>query len=269
MKKGIDNLLKKKRKQEPIVSLTAYDYFTARLEEKAGIDFILVGDSIAMAVFGEETTLKADLEVMLVHTRAVSRGAPKTLVVGDMPFGSYQSSDAVAVTNASRFISEGEAGAVKLEGGNSRMLSRVKAIVDSGIPVMGHVGLLPQSVRKTGGYRVVYRDEKEDILSQAMNLQDAGIFALVVEGVEEEVARELTMHMSVPTIGIGAGRYTDGQILVVNDMLGLSGDFNPKFLKKYADLDGQILSALEDYIEEVSQGDFPAEEHVYHPREGK
>jgi 3-methyl-2-oxobutanoate hydroxymethyltransferase len=269
MSKGINSLLQKKKKGERIVSLTAYDYPTARLEEDAGIDFILVGDSIAMAVFGEETTLTADLDVMIAHTRSVRRGAPGTLVIGDMPFGSYECSDPQAVMNAARFLSEGGADAVKLEGGNNRIVSRVRAIIDSGIPVMGHVGLLPQSIRRTGGYKVIYSDMKESLFQEALALQEAGVFAMVIEGVEEELAGQLTKELVVPTIGIGAGRFTDGQILVVNDMLGMSGGFRPKFLKVYADLGSEISRALREYAEEVRGGQFPLEEHVYHAREDR
>lgn len=269
MNRGIGVLLEKKQRGQKIVSLTAYDFVTARLEEQAGIDFILVGDSMAMAVFGEETTLTADLDVMIAHARAVRRGAPNTPVIGDMPFGSYERSDSQAVGNAVRFLSEGGADAVKLEGGNERIVSRVRAMIDTGIPVMGHVGLLPQSIRKTGGYRVVYAEGRDALFREAHSLQDAGVFAIVLEGVEEKLAGDLTAELDVPTIGIGAGRYTDGQILVVNDLLGLSGEFRPKFLKVYARIDRVILEALESYTEEVRSGAFPEEGHAYHAREDK
>jgi len=269
MKKDIHFLSIKKSQREKIVSLTAYDYMTARLEEESGVDFILVGDSMAMAVFGEENTLGSDIDVMIAHTRAVSKGAPNTIVVGDMPFGSYEKSDSLAVKNAARFVSEGGADAVKLEGGDSRSVSRVKAIIDSGIPVMGHVGLLPQSIAETGGYRVVYSSKRAELFEDALALEEAGVFSMVLEGIEEELARELTLELKVPAIGIGAGRYTDGQILVVNDLLGLSGGFNPKFVKKYVRLDGIILEALKAFSREVRNGEFPAENNVYHAREGK
>ncbi|MCK4672142.1 MAG: 3-methyl-2-oxobutanoate hydroxymethyltransferase [Candidatus Aegiribacteria sp.] len=269
MKGNVRSLLIKKEKGEKIVSLTAYDFVTAKLEEEAGVDFILVGDTLAMVVLGEETTLTANLDIMIAHTKAVSRGAENTLVVGDMPFGSYECSDTQAVKNAVRFLSEGGADAVKLEGGNERSVSRVKAIIDSGIPVMGHIGLLPQSIRQIGGYRVVYSDQRDRMLSEAFALQEAGIFSVVLESIEEELAREITSKLSVPTIGIGAGRYTDGQILVVNDMLGLSGEFKPKFLKKYVQLDEIILGAVKDYCHEVRGGEFPTEKHVYSARKNK
>lgn len=269
MKGNVRSLLIKKEKGERIVSLTAYDFVTAKLEEEAGVDFILVGDTLAMVVLGEETTLTANLDIMIAHTKAVSRGAEKTLIVGDMPFGSYECSDAQAVKNAARFLSEGGADAVKLEGGNERSVSRVKAIIDSGIPVMGHIGLLPQSIKQVGGYRVVYSDQRDRMLSEAFALQEAGIFSVVLESIEEELAREITRKLSVPTIGIGAGRYTDGQILVVNDMLGLSGEFKPKFLKKFIQLDEIILGAVREYCHEVRSGEFPTEKHIYTARGDK
>jgi 3-methyl-2-oxobutanoate hydroxymethyltransferase len=263
---SIRTIKAKKKRNERIVALTAYDYTTAVLEERAGIDLILVGDSYSMTVMGDKTTLTASLEHMLAITRAVVKGAPDTLVVGDMPFGSYECSDAQAVQTAVRFLSEGGAGAVKLEGGNERSASRVKAIVDSGIPVMGHTGLLPQSVRQTGGFRIVYGDQRERILSESISLQKAGAFSIVLEGVEEKLAREITQALEIPTIGIGAGRFTDGQILVVNDMLGLTQDFEPKFVRKYADLGGIILDAVREYADDVRNGSFPGEEHVYSGR---
>jgi 3-methyl-2-oxobutanoate hydroxymethyltransferase len=263
------DLQKKKRRGERIVALTAYDFQMARLEESAGVDFILVGDSIGMAVLGDDTTLGVTMEIMLPHAAAVSRGAPATLVIGDMPFGSYEISDEQAVGNAVRFLAEGGTGAVKLEGGNARSVSRVRAIVDSGIPVMGHIGLQPQSIRKTGGYRVIYSDQRDRMISEALALQDAGAFAIVIESMEEELAAEITRLLAVPTIGIGAGRLTDGQILVVNDMLGLSGGFSPRFLKKYAALDTLILEAIRSFASDVTGGSYPGTEHVYPAKEDR
>ncbi len=251
---------------ERIVALTAYDYHTARMEEAAGVHVILVGDSFQMAVLGEETTLGASMDVLVAHCRAVRRAAPSALVVGDMPFGSYQPSDETAVRNAVRFIAEAGADAVKLEGGNPAAVARVQAIVSSGIPVMGHIGLLPQSIRAEGGYRVVRSPAKDELLDQLRALEKAGAFSVVLEMMEEELARELTEASSIPTIGIGAGRFTSGQILVVNDLLGMNGDFNPRFLKKYADLSSIIGKALEDYAEEVTKGTFPGESNVFRRR---
>jgi 3-methyl-2-oxobutanoate hydroxymethyltransferase len=256
-------LAERKRKGERIVSLTAYDFPTARIEEEAGVDFILVGDSIAMAVMGEESTLTATMDLLVAHSRAVRRGAPSTLVVGDMPFGSYQASDEDAVRNAARFLSEGGMDAVKLEGGSARTLSRARAVIESGIPVMGHVGLLPQSVRAFGGYPVIGSRHRNQLLSEALALEEAGAFALVIESVEEEIAREMTGELSIPTIGIGAGRFTDGQILVVNDMLGLTEGFEPRFLRRYADLHGTIMQAISGYARDVRSGAFPGRENVY------
>ncbi|MFO7949998.1 MAG: 3-methyl-2-oxobutanoate hydroxymethyltransferase [Candidatus Fermentibacteraceae bacterium] len=263
----VRTLAAKKRAGEPIVALTAYDAATAMLEQKAGVDLILVGDSMNMAVLGEETTLTVDLEVMLAHTRAVSRGAPRTLVVGDMPFGSYEESDAQAVGNAVRFLAEGAAHAVKLEGGNRMALSRAGAIVEAGIPVMGHLGLLPQSLRLTGGYRVVRADGLQRLQAEAAALEDAGVFSIVLESVQEDVAAQVTAGCTVPTIGIGAGRGVDGQILVVNDMLGLTPGFSPRFLKRYADLAPVIEEAVRRYAGEVREGVFPGDEHVYGAKE--
>jgi 3-methyl-2-oxobutanoate hydroxymethyltransferase len=263
---SVKTLKDMKIKSEKIVALTAYDYQTACLEELAGVHLILVGDSFQMAVLGEDTTLGADMNVLVAHCRAVRKGAPSALVVGDLPFGSYQPSDEVAVKNAVRFIAEAGADAVKLEGGNRAAVSRVRAIVDSGIPVMGHIGLLPQSIRTEGSYRVVRSDAQSTLLQQLRNLENAGAFSVVLEMMEEETASRLTQAAEIPTIGIGAGRYTDGQILVVNDMLGMNGDFSPKFLKKYADLHSIMKSALKKYAEEVAEGTYPEEKNVFRER---
>ncbi len=266
--RGVWSLRAMKARGERIAALTAYDFVTASILERAGVDFLLVGDSMEMVLMGRNTTLSADLDLLVAHCRAVSAGAPGTLVVADMPFGSYQGSDEAAVGSAVRFLAEGGADAVKLEGGNGRMLSRVRAITDSGIPVMGHTGLQPQSVRMTGGYRVVRSDQRDRLLGESMELQEAGVFALVLESVEEGLAAEVSSMLSIPVIGIGAGRRTDGQILVVNDMLGLSGDFHPRFLKVYERLGERILEAVGNYVREVREGDYPSEEHVYGASEG-
>ncbi len=262
---SVRTLQSRKDRGVRIVSLTAYDFPTAALEEAAGVDFILVGDSMAMTVMGEETTLGATVDMMLPHVRAVRRGAPRTLVVADLPFGSYQASDELAVGSAVRMVAEGGADAVKLEGGAPRPLSRARAIMESGIPVMGHVGLLPQSVRSTGGYRVVDATQAARVTEEALALEEAGVFAIVLESMEEGVARDVTRALSVPTIGIGAGRFTDGQILVVNDMLGLTPGFEPKFLERYADLSGVMGKAFAEYSRQVREGGYPAVRHVYSP----
>ncbi len=257
-----------KTRGEKIVALTAYDFHTARIEALAGVHLILVGDSFQMALLGGETTLGASLDVLLAISGAVSRGAPGVLVVGDMPFGSYQESCAQAVHNASRFLSEAGVDAVKLEGGNPRMVRRVRAITESGIPVMGHAGLLPQSVRMDGGYRVVRRENRDELLRQCDALVSAGVFSLVLEGVEEELAREVTERVPVPVIGIGAGRFVDGQILVVTDILGLDPSFRPRFLRTYADLNGVILEAVGNYAREVISGGFPGPENTFREEGG-
>jgi len=203
------------------------------------------------------------MDAMLRHTGAVVRGTSHALVIADMPFMSFQVTPERALHNAGRLLAQAGASAVKLEGGNERSVSRVKAIVDSGIPVMGHTGLLPQSVRQTGGFRVIYGDQRDRILSESVSLQEAGAFSIVLEGIEEELARDISQTLEIPTIGIGAGRFTDGQILVVNDMLGLTQDFEPRFVRKYADLGSKILEAVREYADDVRKGSFPGEEHVY------
>jgi len=261
----VPDFAKMKAEGRKIVSLTAYDYPTALLEQEAGIDFILVGDSIAMAVLGEETTLGVTVDMMLPHVRAVRKGAPETFVVGDMPFGSYQASDERAVDSAVRLVAEGGADAVKLEGGAPMPLARTAAVIASGIPVMGHVGLLPQSVRASGGYKAVGAGQAGRVMSEARALEDAGAFAVVLESVDEGIARDVTAALSIPTIGIGAGRFTDGQILVVGDMLGMTRGFEPRFLKKYADLGAEAGRALSEYAAEVRSGAFPEARHAYAP----
>ncbi len=255
-----------KKRGEKIVALTAYDFHIAKMEESAGVHIILVGDSFQMAVLGRETTLGADMDVLLAHAKAVKDGAPDTLVVGDMPFGSYQPSDELAVSNAVRFIAEAGVDAVKLEGGNAAAVSRIKAIVDAGIPVMGHIGLLPQSIKSEGSYRVVRSNSEELLKLQIKEIENAGAFSAVLEMIEEDVAKTVSEISGIPTIGIGAGRYTHGQILVVNDMLGINKEFSPKFLKKYADLHGVIEHALNNYVSDVTGGDFPGEENVFKGR---
>ncbi|MCD6587078.1 MAG: 3-methyl-2-oxobutanoate hydroxymethyltransferase [Candidatus Fermentibacteraceae bacterium] len=262
----VKTLAAMRKRGEKIVALTAYDYHTARMEQQAGVHVILVGDSFQMAVLGEDTTLGASVDVLIAHCRAVKKGAPDALVVGDMPFGSYQPSDETAVASAVRFIAEAGVDAVKLEGGNNAAVSRVRAIVSAGIPVMGHIGLLPQSIRSEGSYRVVRSDSEEMLLRQTKDLEDAGAFSLVLEMIEEEVADAISRASSIPTIGIGAGRYTHGQILVVNDMLGINRAFNPKFLRKYADLNSVMEEAIGSYVSDVAGGTFPGEENVFKGR---
>ncbi|MEX0833567.1 MAG: 3-methyl-2-oxobutanoate hydroxymethyltransferase [Actinomycetota bacterium] len=241
--------------------LTAYDYPTAKLLDRAGIPVLLVGDSLGQNVLGYETTLPVTMEEMLHHTRAVVRGAENALVVGDMPFLSYQASTADGIRNAGRFLKEGGARAVKIEGA---MVEQASALAERGIPVMGHVGLTPQSVHTMGGYRVQGKTEEAAarLLDDALQLQKAGVFALVLEGIPLELGKRITESVSVPTIGVGAGPHTDGQVLVLTDLLGIS-DEPPKFAKSYAEIGDEVVRAARSFAEDVEAGRFPGEEHSY------
>lgn len=251
-------LLEMAEKGEPITMLTAYDWATARLVDEAGCDVILVGDSLGMVVLGYETTLPVGLEDMLHHTAAVVRGVKRALVVGDMPFLTYQVSPEQAVSNAGRFLKEAGAHAVKIEGGQ-HMSSTVRRLVDVGIPVMGHIGLTPQSVHQLGGYRMQGKTEEAAarLVDDALALEEAGAFAVVLEVIPDDVARRISERLTVPTIGIGAGPYCDGQVQVLSDILGLAGDFVPKHAKRYADVAGVIDGAVRAYLDEVRAGIFP------------
>ena len=254
----VPDLESMKRRGERIAMLTAYDYTMARLLDRAGIDVLLVGDSLGMVVLGYETTLPVTIDAMVHHTRAVSRGAQRALVVADMPFLSYQASVSEAVRNAGRLLQEGGAAAVKLEGGQA-VMDVVARLVEVGIPVMGHLGLLPQSVHQLGGFRqqARLREHADRLLDDARALEASGAFALVLESIPVEVARTVTAELRIPTIGIGAGPYCDGQVLVSYDMLGLSQDAMPPFVKQYADLGEQAVAAARSYAEEVRAGCFP------------
>ncbi len=258
----VRTLLRKKRRGEPITMLTAYDYPSALAVDQAGVDVILVGDSLGMVVLGYDTTLPVTVDEMLHHARAVARGARRALLVGDMPFLSYQVSDAEAVRNAGRFLQEAGMDAVKLEGGRER-LSTIQAVVRAGIPVMGHLGLTPQSVHQLGGFRAQATTAQAAawLLEDALRLQDAGIFALVLEAVPDEVAQAVTERLDIPTIGIGAGPHCDGQVLVFHDLLGLYDRFTPRFVKQYAQLHRVIHDALRAYVHDVTARRFPAPEH--------
>jgi 3-methyl-2-oxobutanoate hydroxymethyltransferase len=247
-----------------VTCLTAADYTTARYLDAAGIQMALVGDSLSMTVLGYPTTLPTTLEQMLHHSAAVVRGISSALVVADMPFMSYQVSTAQALTNAGRFIKEAGVDAVKLEGGAFRA-ETVRALVQNGIPVLGHIGLTPQSIRQTGGYKVQGKSSSEArrLLDDARALQAAGVFALVVECVPCSLGKAITRSVKIPTIGIGAGPHCDGQVLVSHDLLGLSGATVPRFVKRYADLGDQTLKAFQRYKQDVEKGTFPAEEHCY------
>lgn len=244
--------------------LTAYDYTGARLVEAAGVDGILVGDSLGMVVLGQETTLPVTMAEMLHHVRAVTRGASRALVVADMPFLSYQVNADEALRNAGRFLQEAGAAAVKLEGG-AEIAPTAARLIAAGIPVMGHLGLTPQSVHQLGGFKLQAKAAAAAgrLLADAKALEEAGVFAVVLEKVPREVAAEVTARISVPTIGIGSGPDCDGQILVFHDLLGLFEDFRPRFVKQYAALGAAIREAVGQYVREVADGVFPAEEHAW------
>jgi 3-methyl-2-oxobutanoate hydroxymethyltransferase len=258
----VRDLRASKERGERFVMLTAYDFPTARILDEAGVPVILVGDSLAQNVLGYETTLPVTMDEMLHHTRAVARGAKNALIVGDMPFLSYQTSVEEGIRNAGRFLKEGGAHAVKLEGA---VLELAGTLVERGIPVMGHLGLTPQSVHAMGGYRVQGRSEEDArrILDQAQSLEKTGIFSLVLEGIPAALAGEITEAVSVPTIGIGAGAHCDGQVLVLTDLLGLGFGKYPKFAKPYADLRSAITEAVSRFRDEVVSGTFPDEAHSY------
>jgi 3-methyl-2-oxobutanoate hydroxymethyltransferase len=259
----------RKKLKKKITALTAYDFIFAKLLDNTEIDILLVGDSLGMVSQGHENTLSVTLEDVLYHTRSVKRGANRALVVADMPFMSYQVSLEQAVTNAGRLIQEGHAAAVKLEGGE-HMADRVHAIVQAGIPVMGHVGLTPQSVHQFGGYKIqgkTFLDSKK-IKQDAKDIQKAGAFSLVLEGMPEELASEITQDLEIPTIGIGASAKCDGQILVIHDLLGLNPDFSPKFVKQYAQLADVIQNVVSEFIGEVHSETFPAPKHIYNLKKG-
>ena len=253
-----------KEKKEKLTMLTAYDYSTAKIIDEAGINGILVGDSLGMVCLGYEDTLSVTMEDMIHHTRAVARGTKNTLVVGDMPFMSYQTSVYDAVVNAGRLIKEGRAQAVKLEGG-IEVCDKIEAIVKASIPVMAHIGLTPQSVNAFGGFKVQGKDEEaaKNLIEAALAVEKAGAFAVVLECVPAKLAAIITEKLSIPTIGIGAGAQCDGQILVYQDMLGMYSDFTPKFVKKYENLGEKMNVAFKKYIEEVKDGIFPGEEHSF------
>lgn len=264
MKNTVSTFREKKAKGEKISMLTAYDYSTAKLMDEAGINGILVGDSLGMVVLGYEDTLPVTMEDMIHHTAAVCRGAKNTLVVGDMPFMSYQVSVEEAVYNAGRLMKEGRCQAVKLEGGAS-VCPQIRAITNASIPVMAHIGLTPQSINAFGGFKVQGKSEEaaKKLLEDAKAVEEAGAFAVVLECVPAKLAELISKSISIPTIGIGAGAGCDGQILVYQDMLGLFSDFTPKFVKRYANVGEMMTQAFRDYIADVQEGSFPAPEHTF------
>lgn len=260
----VPELLEMKKRGEKIAMLTAYDATMARILDRAGVDVLLVGDTLGMVIMGENTTLPVTLDVMVHHTRAVANGARRALVVADMPFLSYQLGEVEAVRNAGRLIQEGRASAVKLEGGRV-VAPVVQRLVETGIPVMGHIGLIPQSVHMLGGFKPVGARpaEAEHLLEEAAALQEAGAFSIVLEWMPPEVARTITQSLEIPTIGIGAGPHCDGQVLVNYDAFGLFEEFTPPFVKRYAELGAEMGKAAEQYIADVREGRFPTEEHTY------
>jgi len=253
-----------KQEQQKITMLTSYDYSMAQIIDAAGVDAILVGDSVGMVVHGNDSTLPVTMDDMVYHCRCVSRGVSRALLVGDMPFLSYHVSAEEAVRNAGRLVQEGGADAVKLEGGKD-MAEVVRAIVHAQIPVMGHIGLTPQSVNVFGGFKVQGKEESRAraLVEDALALEEAGVFSIVLEAVPEELAKLITEAVHVPTIGIGAGRWCDGQVLVINDILGMYSDFTPKFVRRYANLKDTITQAVADYNSDVREQRFPAKENTF------
>ncbi len=258
------NTIRKMKNDQRIVMLTAYDYPSALYADRSGAQIILVGDSLAQVVLGYDNTLSITMDEMLHHTRAAGRGCHKAFLVADMPFGSYHESSVQAFANACRFLKETPAQSVKLEGG-VRMAQTIRFLVDREVPVMGHVGLTPQSFHQMGGYRVQGRGEEglKKLLEDARAVQEAGAYSIVLEGIPAEAARLITGELSIPTIGIGAGPHCDGQVLVTNDLLGLYDKFTPKFVRRYAEMGKTMEEAFRNFYEDVTQGKFPGKEHSY------
>lgn len=258
------SFIEAKQKKEKITMLTAYDYSMAKILDESGIEAILVGDSLGMVVGGAESTLEVTMEDMIYHCRAVTKGVKNAMVIGDMPFLSYHISIEETIRNAGRIIQEGKAQAVKLEGG-IEMVDKIKAILGAQIPVMGHIGLTPQSVNVIGGFKVQGKkvEQAKRLIEDAKALEQAGVFAIVLEAIPMDLAKIITESIQVPTIGIGAGMHCDGQILVTNDILGLYSDFTPKFVKQYANLSETIRGAIQEYTMDVKNTAFPEEKHSF------
>lgn len=264
MKKTVATFKEAKINNEKLSMVTAYDYSMAKLVDEGGIDGILVGDSLGMVTLGYENTLAVTIDDMIHHTKAVSRGANNALVVADMPFLSYHISIEESIKNAGRLIKEGNAHAVKLEGGRD-VIDKIEGIVKAQIPVMGHIGLTPQSINMFGGFKVQGKtiEQIQNLIDDAKCLEEAGVFAIVLECIPEKISKIITESVSIPTIGIGAGKYCDGQILVINDMLGMYSDFTPKFVKQYKNLKEDINEAINNYIKDIKTGAFPEEKHSF------
>jgi len=266
MKKTILDFNRMKDAGERIVFLTCYDYLTAKYQERAGVDMILVGDSLGMVLLGYDTTFPVTMDDMIRQSQAVRRGAPDTFLIGDMPYMSYQVSDEEAISNAGRFIKEALCDCIKLEGAGVDILSRIRAISGAGILTMGHIGLTPQFAGQLGGYKAQGRsaDAAIKLVEQAKRIEEAGACSILVEGVPAIVGREITKRAEIPILGIGAGSYTHGQLLIYADMVGMYDNFTPKFVKKYADIGGELQKAFTAYSEEVRAGSFPVDaEHSY------
>ncbi len=261
---NVNSFRESKSNGHKISMLTAYDYTTAKLVDQAGIDSILVGDSLGMVMLGYKDTLSVTLDDMIHHTKSVVRGTESAFVVFDMPFMTYHTSVDEAIKNAGRAIQETGANAVKLEGGFN-IKDKIKGIIDAQIPVLGHIGLTPQSINMFGGFKVQGKDESvaKKIIEEAKLLEELGCFAIVVEAVPEKLGKLISESINIPTIGIGAGRYTDGQVLVIQDMLGMYPDFTPKFVKKYAEVGEMITKAVKSYHQEIQEGKFPEEKHGF------
>lgn len=267
----IPQLQAKKEKGDAIVALTAYDFPIAKIVDEAGIDLILVGDSLGMVVLGYENTIPVTMEEMIHHTKAVARATKRAFVVGDMPYFSFHLSEEDTVFNASEFLKEAGARAVKIEGASRKRLKLIETLIEAEIPVMGHVGLTPQSIHHFGQFKVKGKEinEAKKIVTDALNLEKAGVFSVVLECIPMELARIITEKLRVPTIGIGAGPYCDGQILVFHDLVGFSNGYLPKFVKKYVDLHEVLSGAVKGYIDDVKEGKFPDDSNSYHLKSTK
>lgn len=269
-KKSIHDFRKMVDNSEKIVYLTAYDYLTAKMQEKAGVDMILVGDSLGMVSLGYDTTFPVTMDDMVRHCQAVRRGAPNTFIIGDMPYMSYQKSNEQAIESAGRLVKESLVDAIKLEGGGPMILERIKSIQQAGILVMGHIGLTPQFMGQLGGYKAQGRsaDAALDLVRQAQLIEDNGAFSILVEGVPSAVGKAITERASIPILGIGAGPYTHGQLLIYADMVGMYDNFTPKFVKKYANVGEILTNAFREYADEVRANGFPVDgEHTYGMKE--
>jgi len=267
----IPYLQAKKEKREKITAITAYDFPVAKIVDACGIDLILVGDSLGMVVLGYENTLPVTMEEMIHHTKSVVRAVKRALVVGDMPYFSFHLSEEESVTNASLFLKEAGTSAVKIEGASRKRLKLIEALVEAEIPVMGHVGLTPQSIRRFGQFKVHGKeiDEAKKIIQDALNLEKVGVFSVVLECIPMELSQIITEKLKIPTIGIGAGPFCDGQILVFHDLVGFTNGYLPKFVKKYADIHELISRAVEEYIHDVKENKFPDDSHSYHSRKAE